>query len=658
MSLRSKIVLILAAVLALYVVLDVSVQRTMVAQSFVDLEREEAGAELELARKEIRAEVDQIEHVGRGWAAAGTPEALLAHFVPQEGSRPAGGDEGREDEPASPMAALEVDLVYLVEADGTVAWSRVEDPETRAAMRLRDFPSEALAPFHPLMLSSDGSGLTAGLMMTERGVLAVCTSPIREKAAEDVRTGDEGAGPLAAGARAGRRLIVGRLLDRVLAAAHAESMRTRLACFPLRSGELPQREAALLDSITTSTEPVTTVTEDEHLYMYTVLADVRGAPSILLRAEVERRITARGASVIRFALLSTAFTVLLILFVLLRILQRTVLDPIGRLTGHAVAIGKNDDTSARVGMERGDEIGTLATEFDRMIGKLAQSRAAHAEAARLVGMSEIATGVLHDIGNVLNSVSVSARLSAGQVRKLPVGDLEKVMEILRGVQDDMASFVANDPRGKHLVPFLDQVTTNLAAERAKVVDEMGKLAEGIEHIERLVRSQQDVAGAGPLLEPVSIAHQLESALRLAHCAGQGVEGDAIRVETELEDLPMARLDKHKLTEILVNLIRNACDSLDLAGKTRLVLRARRRDADTVRIEVEDEGVGIPAQDLSRIFNHGFTTKPQGHGFGLHTSANAAAQMHGRLFAESAGPGLGALFVLEVPLDAEATARAA
>ena len=72
----------------------------------------------------------------------------------------------------------------------------------------------------------------------------------------------------------------------------------------------------------------------------------------------------------------------------------------------------------------------------------------------------------------------------------------------------------------------------------------------------------------------------------------------------------------------------------------------------LEIEVEDNGCGIRDEDLQRIFHHGFTTKKNGHGFGLHVSANAATEMGAKLHVHSDGPGRGASFFLDIPLEAE------
>src|SRR5262249_10266339 len=157
-----------------------------------------------------------------------------------------------------------------------------------------------------------------------------------------------------------------------------------------------------------------------------------------------------------------------------RLLQRIVVVPLSTLTQKAVEIGRHDDTTIRVGMQRKDEIGQLAGEFDRMLGKLAHSREQVVETARLAGMSEIATGVLHNVGNVLNSVNVAASLATRKVEDISLRDLEMLVGVLEQ-QRDLAAFIASDPRGKHLVPFLKELTAALAAQRGGVQAEMRAL---------------------------------------------------------------------------------------------------------------------------------------------------------------------------------------
>jgi signal transduction histidine kinase len=329
-----------------------------------------------------------------------------------------------------------------------------------------------------------------------------------------------------------------------------------------------------------------------------------------------------------------------------------VLTPIERLTRTAVHIGRSEDFSVRTGSDRKDEVGILSREFDDMVVKLDASRKALVETARAAGMSEIATGVLHNVGNVLNSVNVSASLVGEKVRGLRSQDLARAMKIVVDSGDDLGRFCQEHPKGKAFYPLLKTLTEQLAKEREALLSEIAAMNEGLDHVKELVKAQQGYAALGSgVMEQVEPARIVESAYGFCSRAVEEVKGLAIA--RDYGALPQARLDRHRAIEILVNVIQNALQSLRDARRTdpSLELSVTAVGDDRLRFEVTDNGVGIAAENLTRIFAHGFTTKSDGHGFGLHAAANAATEMGGTLTAHSDGPGLGATFTLEVPIQA-------
>ncbi len=407
--------------------------------------------------------------------------------------------------------------------------------------------------------------------------------------------------------------------------------------------------------MTASYEPVV-LTEDSELRVYATIADIQRAPGLMVRADVPRQISARGATSVRYALISTVAAGLLILLVLLGLMQRTVLTPIAALTNHALEIGKSENFARKLNLERGDEIGILSNEFDDMMEKLDASRKALVTTARQAGMSEIATGILHNVGNVLNSVNVSASVISSRLGEMSVSDLEKLTDVLVEQGEQLPRFLQEDPRGKHLTPYLSALSGQLTEQRTGLLEEISSLNQGVEHIRELINAQQSYAVRSTLLEATSVPDFLEKALTLGSQAGSAALTD-IEVEWDCDGVPEVYTDQHKLLEILVNVVQNARQAMVGAGPARIVLRARQID-DEVQIEIEDSGCGIPEENLIKIFNHGFTTKKDGHGFGLHAAANAATELGGGLTARSDGPGQGSTFILRLPIRAPVQAGSA
>lgn len=268
--------------------------------------------------------------------------------------------------------------------------------------------------------------------------------------------------------------------------------------------------------------------------------------------------------------------------------------------------------------------------------------------SRQAGMAEVATSVLHNVGNVLNSVSVSAEVASGKVRQLRVGSLKSVAELLRQHAEDLPEFLTRDPQGRELPGYLLKLAERLAEPQQGILLELDALRKNIEHIKEIVAMQQTYARGGGVLEPVALAELIEDAVRI-NAAGFGRH--EVQLTREISAVPPLVTDRHKLLQILVNLLNNAKYALDrAAGDKRLVVRVTADGAGAVRIEVIDNGVGIAAENLTRIFQHGFTTKKDGHGFGLHSGALTAKELGGRLTAHSDGVGRGAVFTLELPLQ--------
>lgn len=270
------------------------------------------------------------------------------------------------------------------------------------------------------------------------------------------------------------------------------------------------------------------------------------------------------------------------------------------------------------------------------------------DAARQAGMAEIATNVLHNVGNVLNSVNISSDLIARKLRSSKTQGLGKAMQLINDHPDDLGVFLSEDAKGKLLPGYLNQLVTAIAQEQQEMADELTQMSKSVDHIKDIVATQQSYAGASSMTEPLYIDQLLEDALRMNAGA---LTRHHVTVVKAYDDVPQVMGDKHRLLLILINLISNAKYAMsDLSNRPRtMTLGVRTVDERFLEISVKDDGEGIAAENMTRIFAHGFTTRKEGHGFGLHSCALAAIEMNGHLTAHSDGPGTGALFTLQIPL---------
>lgn len=325
------------------------------------------------------------------------------------------------------------------------------------------------------------------------------------------------------------------------------------------------------------------------------------------------------------------------------------------------------DFSESVPVEPHTEVGQIAQEYNRVLDKfnketelLKRAKAESEElgkqlvdAAHRAGKAEIATDVLHNIGNVLNSVNVSAGLVLERLESKHPQRIVRTADLIAEQLDNAETFFSAEGRGAAIPGFLRQVAKGMEDDTAKAMKELHDVIDRLDHIKAIVATQQNYAGLSGMNEPVDLAKLIEEAEMLNSTS---FDRHSVEVVRDYQPgLPEVLVEKQKLLQILVNLLRNSKEAV-VSGRTesrRMTIRIAALDEDNVAIEVADNGVGIPPENLTKIFNHGFTTKPDGHGFGLHSCANAAKEMGGSLSVQSDGEGRGASFRLTLPLLVQA-----
>lgn len=373
--------------------------------------------------------------------------------------------------------------------------------------------------------------------------------------------------------------------------------------------------------------------------------------------------------------------------------QRVISRPILRLVDAAREISAQRNYGIRVEKVANDELGTLYDQFNTMLEQIQQGEAAIQRAhdelelkverrtaelsrsneelsheisirmqaeheleethqklmdtARRAGMAEIATGVLHNVGNVLNSINVSFTLIYDRMRKSRVTDFMRATNLIEQHTKDLGAFITSDPKGQQLPGYLSLLAVHLSNECSEIVTELGQLSMKIDHVKAIVATQQSYAGVSGVIEATDLSTTLDDALKLNAAS---FERHKIKIVKEYQDLPLVQIDKQKVLQILINLIKNArevFDGLPPEYERKVTVRTVLSEG-RLQIQVVDSGKGIRTEDQTRIFSHGFTTKKTGHGFGLHSCANAAVEMGGSMSVYSDGPGTGATFILEIP----------
>ncbi len=267
--------------------------------------------------------------------------------------------------------------------------------------------------------------------------------------------------------------------------------------------------------------------------------------------------------------------------------------------------------------------------------------------SREAGMAEVAAGVLHNIGNALTSITVSSDLIDSLLansRRRPVTSLRKLLD---ADSSHTGIVFSAHPDGPELRALLDNIAGTIQADIDETAELMAMMRTGIAHLKRIVSSQQSLARTTHVSELILLSDPLHEAIMLART----ISPHAAPINECPTDPIQVYADRSMVVQILLNLLINAHEAL--VGQTSPPASIRvsigAPDEDHVPVSVTDNGVGIAPEKLVSIFSYGYTTKPDGHGFGLHNAANAARLMGGSLAVESPGLGLGATFTLRLRL---------
>lgn len=330
--------------------------------------------------------------------------------------------------------------------------------------------------------------------------------------------------------------------------------------------------------------------------------------------------------------------------------MRTIADMLGatiaRQQAQQALIEAKTSLEERV-RERTRELREQVVVKEQALRDLAEAQSSLLEMSRTAGMAEVATGVLHNVGNVLNSINVSSNLIREQVRNSRIANIGRVAELLANPEGGLEHFFSEDPRGRQIPTYLASLNTVLQKEHQEIEEEVESLYQRVEHVKEIVSMQQTYGRVYGVVETVAPERLMEDALTMNAGA---LERHQVEVVRDYDDISPIDVDRHAVLQILLNFIHNAkyaCS--ESSGPQVITLRVFNPAPERVAFQVQDTGIGIPPENLNRIFQHGFTTRKGGHGVGLHSGALAARNLGGTISVYSEGSGRGAIFTLEIPV---------
>jgi len=626
MNIRWKLTILLSTAFALFVAMAQIIHRQVVTPTFIKLEQDEAVKDMERCTDAMHREVNQLSIFLRTWSAwDDCYQFAVDHndaFI-------------KSNCPPETYTNNNLNLIWITDLTGKIIWGETRDDRDGKLMDLGTFSPSVLNAHNSLVAFSSPMDMTGGIVMTSSGPMYIVSRPI-------VTSHNEG--PIHGA------IIMGRLIRWEEIKQLVDQTHVQFAMWSVTDPALP----LAAQQATADLNPGAQAVRDGgngFLYVYSNMADIYGKPCLIIRAEIPKAISAHGDTAGNVALYSNIVGGAVIMLFLGFVLRQTVSRPLLRLSSHMARVGQSDNLKSQLNMNRRDEIGQLAAAFDKMVAALFESRAKVLKTARQAGMAEIATGVLHNVGNVLNSVNTSAVVLRENLQNTKSANLGKAAAMIQEHRPDLGEFLSTDPKGKGIPDYLSRVAASIADEQALACQELDHLCRSVDHIKQIVAAQQSFAKPDRLLEEISLAELVEEALRLN---ADSLTRHQITVERLFEEFPNVIIDQHKVLQILVNLIANAKHAIveNRTSEKRITISiasARCEGTLMSKINVTDTGVGIAPQAMARLFQHGFTTRKSGHGFGLHAAANDAREMGGSLTATSGGVGTGATFVLELPL---------
>jgi len=622
MSLQKKVTLIVVIVFMLSGLMSFAVQRLAIMPSFHALEEETAEKNAERVLEAVYRELDQIVPLVSDWSFWTDTYEFVKGQNP--GYIEANLDEGET------LAGMQMNYLGFFDESGTAVWTQSFDIEEEKLLDLGELTGDRLKNGHPLLVHATPAGEVKGLIDTPHGPLLVVAKPILHNDQQRPPAGT---------------LMMGRFLDESAVARLAEQTKLPLDISPADKQAPSNWIGSAAKGLAHS--KIDLVEGADQWQARSTLSDLYGHPFLRIQVDTPRHISSRGAAAVSASLWTLAATGLMMMAVMLWLLQRAVLRPISTLSGHVLKVGADDNLHTHLDLKRKDEVGLLARTFDDMMDRLAEVRRLLIDQSFHSGVAEMASGVLHNIGNAITPLKVKLSALQSDLGAAPVAEMEQAAA-------ELASPATSEERRSDLSKFIELAGVELAGLVKSSREEVVDAAQQVVHVQEILADQEQFSRSARVMESVDMAAVMgDAAAGLSPEMKSAVQIEITPSVTETGTVVGTRA---ALQQVATNLLVNAAESILLtdSGKGKVTVMAAQEGVQgqpATHLQIEDNGAGIQPENLERLFERGFSTKDQnGSGHGLHWSANMVKTLNGRITAQSEGVGCGACLHIWLPLD--------
>lgn len=613
MKLRTKILIIAGVAFFFAFVLTYAISNTIVLGSFAQLEEENLLTNVKRVENALSDELEKINSTGGDWA----PWNETRDFV-------LGTNDGyiEDNLNVGPIVNLGINFMVFLNGSNEFVHGFSVDIEAQSTVKTLDSLISHITGNKKLLSHKGAKDSKTGIIMIPESVVLLSAWPISEN-----NYGDKISGTL----------VVGRYLDAAKISELAEQ--TELDLEFVRTDQLLSAEFASAQSSISENNPVAIrLSGNDYIEGYTGLTDLYGKSCLLVKVQMPRDIYAHGLASSNYFMAALVAVGAVLAVALLFALQKVVLGPVSKLTDHASFIAQTDNFSVRLRLESNDEIGTLSREFDNMVGEVAEARKKLMDQSFHCGMAELASGVLHNVRNTLTPITVEIEKLCKDIDKSPADQLEMARK-------ELDEGDPSEERKKDLTEFLEVGTKGLVSFVKDVQGRLQTVANPIHKIEQILAEQDSVSRAEQPVEIFKLDELVEDSISLL--GNDMKQNISIELDESVKELKEVKANRISLLQVFSNLLINASESIHSAGITdgRISISASTEQTDRgekVHVQVSDNGDGITAENLERIFERGFSTKEQGHsGLGLHWCSNSLSANNGNIYGESEGSEQGA-----------------